>query len=171
MRWLSVKQICKKKKGFTLVEIIIALCIMVTLTAVLVPTFIHFLNDAKVQKDTVKFESMVNAFKTTMGDDEVRRWVEKTWPEFKNDDGEKHELELTFDIVGGHIDFKSGRLATPNYMIRFEQSKLGLNSYQSIGTEYQMEQTKVLNGQLIFHITPKTSKTTVTVTYELKLED
>lgn len=157
-----MRRLFKNKKGFSLIEIIVAVAIMVVLTAILVPSFLHYLNDAKVQKDTTKFDSVSVALKTTLGDDEIRRYIEKNYKD--------EQFTLTFDIDNGHIDFAAGVFENEHYTELFKDSKIGLNTYQSIGTEYQMEQTKS-DGTLIYTLVPKRSNTTVSVTYELLLDE
>ena len=153
----------KIKKGFSLIELVVAVAIMAVLAALLVPSFIHYLDDARIKKDQVKFDSMATAFKTALGEDEIRREVER---DFKNE-----EITLTFTITKGHIDFTVGELKNDNKTVLFKDSKIGLNTYQTIGTEYQMEQTKIADGTLTYTLVPKQSNTTVVVAYELELEN
>ena len=51
-------------KGFSLVEIIVAICILAVLSAVMVPSLINLMQQSRIEKDETKFISMCTAFKT-----------------------------------------------------------------------------------------------------------
>lgn len=158
-----MKKFVKNKKGFSLIEITIAVAIMAVLAAILIPSFINYLNDSKIKKDEVKIQSMCTALETSLSDREVRLYVEKT---FDNND-----ITLEFEINDGYIDFKEGKLISNDIEVPFKTSKIGLNSFQAMGTDYQLEQTKTAEGTLTFTMIPKKSNTTAEVTYNLELPD
>ena len=158
-----MKKFVKNKKGFSLIEITIAVAIMAVLAAIFVPSFINYLNDSKIKKDEIKFQSMCTALETSLSDREVRLYVEKT---FDNND-----MTLEFEINDGYIDFKTGKLTANDTEVQFKDSKIGLNSFQAMGTNYQLEQTKSAEGKLTFTLTPKKPNTTAEVTYNLELPD
>ena len=70
-----------EKKGFSLVEIIVSICILAVLMSVLVPSYIAMMNDSRIKKDEAKFESICTAFKKALGEPEVQNEVEQFYAE------------------------------------------------------------------------------------------
>ena len=152
-----------KNKGLSLVELIIAVALMAVFAAVLVPSLLHFNLDARMDKDLMKFESICDAFKRSMGEPEVQKEIDKICGngEFKvvchiNEDGV---------VVFGDGELR-GTLTKP-----LEDTQLWLNSYQTVGTRYEIEHPDHKNKYIIFELTPKTERTTALCEYELKDTD
>ena len=142
-----------KNKGFSLVELIVAVAILATLTAFLVPSYISFIGETRMEKDEIKFESICIALKTAMSDPGVIKETEKI-----SGNG-------TFKVVfavdsNGLISFGDG-LFVGSETNDFDKTVLWLNSYQSIGLTYKVESSEFRNKYIVFTVTPKTSTTTV----------
>ena len=61
----------KSKKGFTLVELVVAIAILVVLSTVLVPSFLNITSTSKESKDEVKFETLTTVFEKAVSEKEV----------------------------------------------------------------------------------------------------
>ena len=65
------------------------------------------------------------------------------------------------------IDFKDGLMYGVSAG-EFGTSQLWLNSYQTIGMSYEVEDTNFRNQYLVFRIVPKTEHTTAKCTYSVE---
>ena len=150
------------KKGFTLVEVIIAVFILATLSSILVPSLINIPLQSKVKKDAIKFDSMCVAFKTVLSDIEVQKEVEAI------SEGARFKIVYPID-EDGLIDFLHGEILTADTddTDPIDGTVLWLNIYQTIGMSYQTESSDYRGMYLVFTLTPKTHKTTAQCTYEI----
>ncbi|WP_241243462.1 type II secretion system protein [Caldicellulosiruptor changbaiensis] len=67
MAWL-VKQINKKNKGFTLIEMVVVLAIIAVLIAIAVPQVLKQINKAKINADKANAKSIATAIQQYVGD-------------------------------------------------------------------------------------------------------
>ena len=153
-------RIRNKNKGFSLVELIITITILAVVTSFFVPSFIRMMNESRVKKDVVMFESISTAFKKSLSEPEVRKEVEQL--------GLGEKITVMFKIQeNGLIDFNSG-LILGTQRTPIQNTALWLNTYQHVGLTYEME-SKDFNGKsLVCELTPKTEKTTAKCVYRIE---
>lgn len=147
-----------RKKGFSLIELLVAVAILIILTAFLVPSLYQYFDETRMDKDFAKLDSITVAFKRSMGDPAVQKEAEQLDP------GAVYVVTFQVD-KDGYIDFGKGTLTgidTP-----FNQTQLWLNTYQMIGLNYQTEYKGFKECTIVYTITPKTSKTTANCSYEV----
>lgn len=65
------KNIKAKRKGFSLMELIVTIAIMAVLAAVLAPALIHYVEDSRAAKDDHAMQEVVNAVKVAIAYDDV----------------------------------------------------------------------------------------------------
>jgi prepilin-type N-terminal cleavage/methylation domain-containing protein len=156
-----------KSRGFSLVEVIVAICILAVLMSVLVPSYIRMMSDSRMKKDETKFESICTAFKRSLGEPEVQNEVSEFYAEDEEDE-EKKKLIVVFKIgKDGVILFGDGEIEGDLKTMPMQNSVLWLNSYQSVTTRYEVEYRENWNKYLVFTLTPKTPTTTADCKYAL----
>lgn len=67
MKWI-VKQINKKNKGFTLIEMVVVLAIIAVLIAIAVPQVLRQINKAKINADKANARTIATAIQQYVGD-------------------------------------------------------------------------------------------------------
>lgn len=145
----------KDLKGFSLIELVIAVAIMAVFAAWMVPSFMHLREESKQKKDMTKIEAVCDAFQGSLGEEEVVQEIE-SWNAATP---ENVEFGLIYYVkVGedGLIDFSKGAL-TDGTLRRFSESKLWGSLYQAVGKTYQTDSKSLLGKYLVCYLKPKTS--------------
>lgn len=155
-----------RKKGFSLMELIIAISILVVFAAFAIPSYINITRDARTSRDTTKLISICNAFKTSMSDQEVIARMSEY--------DESIQIVVNCPIDNeGCIDLKNsdviGVLDTGVCESR-KLSKIAIwdNMYQSIGSEHSFEQKEIFNKNIVFTLTLKTATSTANCEYRIQ---
>lgn len=144
------------KKGFSLIEIIVTVAILAIFTAFLVPSYIHSMQESRAKKDIIKLESICTAFKTALGEPEVKKEVETN--------GTSSLIVISKVDENGFVDFsKSEIVGLPSSDIT--KSVLWANTYQSIGDSYEAESIDLINQYIIFYLKPKTESAVASCEY------
>ena len=147
-----------KNKGFSLLEIVVAVSILIILTSIVIPTYIQIMQDSRMDMDRSKFESMCTAFKKALSESEVQKEV--------NDIGGDDDLTVIFYIgEEGQISFLNGYICGSKLIEPLRSSKLWENSFQSIDAVYGAESNEFYGQYLMFTLTPKTTTTTAKCEY------
>lgn len=87
----KLREMKKNNKGFSLVELIVVIAIMVVLIAVLGSTILGYVEKSKYSKDIQALDSVKTAISTFVAD-----------PEAKYDSGEEYTLAELMDTTKGH---------------------------------------------------------------------
>lgn len=150
----------KNKKGFSLVEVLVAVAILTVLSVVLVPSFLSISKDSKEARDDIKFESIAVAFERTLSEEEVLISLEKNHGFNNKEQNDNNIIHVCFEIdKEGLINFESGTIFYNNGLDvepNFTKSKIWLNTYQSLDKKYVSEHKENKEKILVFTIHPKT---------------
>lgn len=149
----------KQNKGFSLIELIIAIAIMAVAVAFIAPSYLSTLREARYDKDETKFESMCYAFKTALAEPEVKKEMESLA-------GENNFTILMTIAADGTIIFEEGEVAALR-VTQLKNTTLWLNTYQSIGMTYTTESSELRGKFLRFTLTPDKYDTVAKCEYEI----
>lgn len=124
-------------KGFSLVELIIVIAIMVILIAVLAPQYLRYVEKSRVSSDQNTVVEYINAMQTIASD-----------PDINLDSGKTYTVDLQ---SGGKIkvsDDLKGVLTTYGILdsTTIESSKLQSTAYKGSGGSYKLEYKEVGSG-------------------------
>lgn len=99
------KNLRKKKKGFTLIELIIVIAILAILAAVALPRLSGFTTSAKEKADIANAKTIANAVTLLMAEDKITK--DKTYKlEGKATDGDLYTIESYLQTVPKTSDDK-----------------------------------------------------------------
>lgn len=157
---IVVKNKLKNNKGLSLIELVVAITVLATLAAVLVPSYINMMQSSRYKKDLTKFESVAIAFKSVAADPEVRKEIEEI------SDNEPIDIIVYADDKG-LINFEQSEIMFDENIIDFKSSSIWINTYQSIGNSYETDSEEHRDKFIVYTLTPKTTTTTATCTYEV----
>lgn len=88
-----------KKKGFTLIELIVVIAILGVLALVAVPKFAGMQNASKVKADAATAKQIVNAARVQMADENLDTWTDSTMPATKYVPASTPVSGGTFDVT------------------------------------------------------------------------
>lgn len=148
-----------KNGGFSLVELIIAIAILATLTIIIVPTYIHLNQEAKLNKDITKFNSICTVFASSCGEPDVRKEMDGLY------NGNDIIIVCRIDEAGT-VNIGESEIFG-SYTDALYNTKLWLDASQMFDNTYSVENSQFRNQYLIFYITPKTSTSVAKCEYEI----
>lgn len=148
-----------KNKGFSLLELIVAITILAIITACLIPSYIHLSKEAKIKKDITKFDSVCVAFKSALSEPEVKKEMKQI------SEGETVTVICHIDS-DGLIVFGDGKVIGVQTK-KLNDTELWLNSYQSVDSIYIVENKEFYNKYIVFTVVPKQSNDTAECEYEI----
>ena len=148
-----------KNGGFSLVEMLVAFAVLAALAAMLVPSFIASSQHADQEKDSSKFESICTAFKKATAEPEVKKEMERLA-------GGGDVLIIGKFDEDGVLDIPESQIVGLE-RVALGDSKLWLNSYQSIGEEYESESDGLEKMYITFYLQPKTAVSNSSCEYSI----
>lgn len=165
----------KNRKGFSLIEVLVAMAILVALSVILVPSFLSISNDSKEAKDIIKYDSMSVVFERTASEQEFLTSLEKFDYINTSESSDDNLIHICFKIgKKGEIDLEQGLLTYRNatiYEENFTTSKMWLNSYQSLEKKYTADHRESFDKFLLFTISPKTDEDVAYSSYQIIEKD
>ena len=144
----------KDIKGFSLIELIVAVTIMAVFAAWLVPSFMHLREESKQKKDITKLESVCDAFQVSLSEVEVVQEIE-SWNAATPENIEFGLIYYTKVGEDGLIDFSKGAL-NDGSVRHFANSELWGSLYQSVGKTYQTDSKGLIGKYFVCYLKPKT---------------
>ena len=136
----------KHKKGFTLVEILVAVAILAVLAAIFIPSLFRLAENAKVKRDSSLVSSIVTGIKNATDAPDSKKEIEK-FPE--------PEFKIIFTTtIDGKVDYHDGELKSGDSSIHLEDTAIFLNLKSHIGDSAQFYGTKYKAAQLVFTVVP-----------------
>ena len=148
----------RKNGGFSLVELLVTITILVVLTAFLVPTFTSVVQDSRQNQDIAKFDSVCVAFKAAMAEPDVQKDVAAFV-----DDG---VLTIVCQIdEDGTVVFEEAQVFGKIEQKSLEETLLWQHTLQYVGDRYKAVSSRFTNKYLVFTITPKTESSTAKCEY------
>ena len=134
-----------KKRGFSMVEIIIAVSILAVVTAVMVPSLIHYVEKSRAQKDDSAMSSFADAVSWASSDDKVVRELAGA-----SDSVEDGVVVITFSpdengkmtVDNAKLGDKKLKEAMPSLARKFEtwiQENVEIKSNEYKGLTYYVE--------------------------------
>ncbi|MDE6663495.1 MAG: prepilin-type N-terminal cleavage/methylation domain-containing protein [Lachnospiraceae bacterium] len=114
-------------KGFSLVELIIVIAIMVILVAVLAPQYLRYVEKSRVSTDTQTMVEFINACQVAAADPEAELDTSKTYEVKAKNDG---TIEVSGDLQTVLTD-KLGLMASTDFSGSNSTSKVQSTAYKT----------------------------------------
>lgn len=141
-----MKHFKKDKKGFSLVELIIVIAIMVALVAVMAPAFVKYVNKSHDAVVTAAAESVLSFVKAEMGDGSFTG-TGQIIVEGRKDSGEVHKSI--------HIDWKDGN----TFKYQPADTLADDNGYEEFISGCGADENKTIKSDLKYVITVYSTQT------------